>query len=193
SQTEEDLTGNDLKQYEADIEAMNLILISIPNDIYNSVDTCENARDMWDMVKRLMQEYLTSMYNRFSQLINDLKRNNVKLLNVTINIKFLNCLQPGWYKYVTNVCLAKNVKDNSYDKLFDHLQHNEKLVIASRVKKAAKTHDPLSLVAHTTSSSSRSPPPYYVTHPPSVVDYDDDYQGDTETLLFIRLKNDQKF
>ncbi|GKF91867.1 hypothetical protein Tco_0275568, partial [Tanacetum coccineum] len=46
-ETEDDLTGDDLKQYEADIEAMNLILISIPNDIYNSVDSCQTAREMW--------------------------------------------------------------------------------------------------------------------------------------------------
>nr|GEW31751.1 reverse transcriptase domain-containing protein [Tanacetum cinerariifolium] len=45
-QTEDDLTGDDLKQYEADIKAMNLVLISIPNDIYNSIDACENARDI---------------------------------------------------------------------------------------------------------------------------------------------------
>ncbi|GJR42710.1 retrovirus-related pol polyprotein from transposon TNT 1-94 [Tanacetum coccineum] len=44
-QTEDDLTGDDLKPYEADFEALNLILISIPNDIYNSLDACENARD----------------------------------------------------------------------------------------------------------------------------------------------------
>ncbi|GKD49074.1 hypothetical protein Tco_1278050 [Tanacetum coccineum] len=43
---------------------------------------------------------------------------------------------------------------------------------------ATKTHDPLALVAHK-SSSSRSPPAYYVTHPSSVVDYDDEYQGET--------------
>ncbi|GKC52567.1 integrase, catalytic region, zinc finger, CCHC-type containing protein, partial [Tanacetum coccineum] len=55
----------------------------------------------------------------------------------------------------------------------------EKLIITSRAKKAAKTHDSLALVAHTSSSSSRSPPSYYVTHPPFVVDHDDDYQGDT--------------
>ncbi|GKE64491.1 retrovirus-related pol polyprotein from transposon TNT 1-94, partial [Tanacetum coccineum] len=41
-------------------------------------------------------------------------------------------------------------------------------------KKLEKSHDPLSLVAHTGSSSQ-----YYVTHPSSVVDYDDDYQRDT--------------
>nr|GEV79142.1 hypothetical protein [Tanacetum cinerariifolium] len=34
-ETEDDLMGNNLKQYEADNEAMNLILISIPNYIYN--------------------------------------------------------------------------------------------------------------------------------------------------------------
>ncbi|GJX51947.1 retrovirus-related pol polyprotein from transposon TNT 1-94 [Tanacetum coccineum] len=41
---EEDLRGDDLKHYEAEIEAMNLILISIPNDIYNSVDACTTAK-----------------------------------------------------------------------------------------------------------------------------------------------------
>ncbi|GJU92354.1 hypothetical protein Tco_1304777 [Tanacetum coccineum] len=51
-----------------------------------------------------------------------------------------------------------------------------KLVNASRVKKLEKSHDLLALVAHT-GSSSRTTTPYYVTHPSSVVDYDDDYQG----------------
>ncbi|GJZ37526.1 hypothetical protein Tco_0583717 [Tanacetum coccineum] len=51
-----------------------------------------------------------------------------------------------------------------------------KLVNALRVKKLEKSHDPLALVVHT-GSSSRTTTPYYVTHPSSVVDYDDDYQG----------------
>ncbi|GJT37188.1 hypothetical protein Tco_0937053 [Tanacetum coccineum] len=48
---------------------------------------------------------------------------------------------------------------------------------ASRAKRAAKTHDPLALVENTYASSlsSRSPSAYYVTHPPSVIGYDDDY------------------
>nr|GEV90718.1 RNA-directed DNA polymerase, eukaryota [Tanacetum cinerariifolium] len=41
----------------------------------------------------------------------------------------------------------------------------EKLVIPSRAKILEKTHDPLALVAHTSSSSSRPPPAYYVTRP----------------------------
>ncbi|GJR75038.1 retrovirus-related pol polyprotein from transposon TNT 1-94 [Tanacetum coccineum] len=54
----------------------------------------------------------------------------------------------------------------------------EKLVNASRAKKLEKSHDPLALVAHT-GSSSRTSSQYCVTHPFSVVDYEDDYQGDT--------------
>ncbi|GKD02176.1 hypothetical protein Tco_1177150, partial [Tanacetum coccineum] len=54
-ETEDDLTGDDLKQYEADTEAMNLILISIPNDIYNSVYACQTTHEMWLRVERLMQ------------------------------------------------------------------------------------------------------------------------------------------
>ncbi|GJT31160.1 hypothetical protein Tco_0911435 [Tanacetum coccineum] len=42
-QNEEDLRGDDLKHYKVKIEAMHLILISIPNDIYNSVDACTTA------------------------------------------------------------------------------------------------------------------------------------------------------
>ncbi|GKE32262.1 gag-pol polyprotein, partial [Tanacetum coccineum] len=97
---------------------------------------------------------------------------------VTINTKFLNCLQPEWLKYVTQVRLAKRLIEDSCDDLFDYLLQFEKLVNASRAKKLEKSHDPLALVAHT-DSSSRTSSQYYVTHPSSVVDYDDDYQRDT--------------
>nr|GEU34356.1 integrase, catalytic region, zinc finger, CCHC-type, peptidase aspartic, catalytic [Tanacetum cinerariifolium] len=52
----EDLQGDALLHYDADIKVMNLILLSIPNDIYNSVEACTLARDMWKRVKRLMGE-----------------------------------------------------------------------------------------------------------------------------------------
>ncbi|GJS15967.1 hypothetical protein Tco_0410439 [Tanacetum coccineum] len=83
-----------------------------------------------------------------------------------------------WLKYVTQIRLAKILTKDSYDDLFDYLQQFEKLVNASRAKKLVKSHDPLALVAHT-GSSSRTSSAYYVTHPSSMVDYDDDYQGDT--------------
>ncbi|GJS32491.1 retrovirus-related pol polyprotein from transposon TNT 1-94 [Tanacetum coccineum] len=120
-------------------------------------------------------ESLVSVYNRFAQLMNDLERNNMKFPIVSVNTKFLNSLQPEWLKYVTQVRLAKKLTVDSFDDLFDYLSQFEKLVNASRVKKLEKSHGPLPLVAHT-GSSSRNTSSYYVTHPPSVVDYDEEFE-----------------
>nr|GEV99729.1 hypothetical protein [Tanacetum cinerariifolium] len=54
-QKEEDLRGDDLKHYEAEIEAKNLILIAIPNDIYKSADACTTAKSMLQIVECLMR------------------------------------------------------------------------------------------------------------------------------------------
>ncbi|GKA55619.1 retrovirus-related pol polyprotein from transposon TNT 1-94 [Tanacetum coccineum] len=201
-QTIEDLEGDDLLLHDAEMEVMNMILLSIPNEIYNSVDACTLAKDMWKRVERLMRgtiqnkvdretrftnefdqfvakpgEALVSVYHRFAQLMNDLERNNINFPTVTINTKFLNSLQPEWLKYVTQVRLAKQLTVDSFDDLFDYLKQFEKLVNASRANKLEKSHDPLALVANT-GSSSRQTLLYYVTHPTSVVDYDDEYQQD---------------
>ncbi|GJS64898.1 integrase, catalytic region, zinc finger, CCHC-type containing protein [Tanacetum coccineum] len=158
------------------------------SDIYNSVDACTSAKDMWKRVERLMRgtiqnkvdretrftnefdqfvaepgEVLVSVYNRFAQLMNDLERNNMNFPTVTINTKYLNSLQPEWLKYVTQVRLAKRLTVDSFDDLFDYLQQFEKLVNTSREKKLEKSHDHLALVAHT-GSSSRQTSSYYVSH-----------------------------
>ncbi|GJU04592.1 hypothetical protein Tco_1121022 [Tanacetum coccineum] len=70
-ENEDDLTGDGLKQYEADIEAMNWILISIPNDIYNSVDSCQTAREMSLRVERLMQETALTKVDRETRFNNE--------------------------------------------------------------------------------------------------------------------------
>ncbi|GJT94658.1 hypothetical protein Tco_1090176 [Tanacetum coccineum] len=136
-QKEEDLRGDDLKHYEAEIEAMNLILISIPNDIYNSVDACTTAQAMWQRVERLMRGTVQNKVDKETRF------------------------------------------NNKFDQFVAELGEAlvSKLVNASRAKKVEKSHDPLALVAHT-GSSSRTTTLYYVTHPSSVVDYDEDYQGD---------------
>ncbi|GKA07703.1 hypothetical protein Tco_0686927 [Tanacetum coccineum] len=156
-QKEEDLKGDDLKHYEAEIKVMNLILISIPNAIYNSVDACTTTQSMWQRVKCLMrgtvQNKVTGKYVSIMSLINLLLNQEKHLF-----------------------CLAKRLTEDSYDNLFNYLQQFEKLVNASRAKKLEKSHDPLALVAHT-GSSSRTTSPYYVTNPSLVVDYNEDYQG----------------
>ncbi|GJY25008.1 hypothetical protein Tco_0399734, partial [Tanacetum coccineum] len=43
-QNAKDLQGDELLHYDAEIELMNLILLSIPNEIYNSVDACTTSQ-----------------------------------------------------------------------------------------------------------------------------------------------------
>ncbi|GJT17319.1 hypothetical protein Tco_0876025 [Tanacetum coccineum] len=161
-QTEEVLTRDDLKHYEAEIEAINLILFSIPNEIYNSMDACTTAKAIWERVERLMPGTVQNKVDRETRFNNEFDQFVV---------------EPGEaLKYVTQVRLAKRLTEDTYDYLFDYIQQFEKLVNASRAKKLEKSHDPLALVAYT-SSSSRTTSPYYVTHPSLVVNYNDDYQG----------------
>ncbi|GJU29679.1 hypothetical protein Tco_1173268 [Tanacetum coccineum] len=163
---------------------------------------------MWEQIKRLMfgsdvtshvrhlhimdefdkfvakeGEFLESVYERLTTIVNIMDRNNVRPILVSINTKFLNCLQPKWSKYVTMVRHNQTGETFSYDMLYDSLVQFERH-LASKAKKAVKNHDPLALIAHSNASSSQShanssysPQPYYVTHPSSVVDYEDEYQG----------------
>ncbi|GKA85542.1 putative reverse transcriptase domain-containing protein [Tanacetum coccineum] len=151
------MTEGDKKQYVADIKVMNYLLQTIPNDIYNSVDACKNAKEMlmneFDKFIAKDGESLESVYERLTTLVNVMDQNNVRPISVAINTKFLNCLQIEWQK----------------------------------AKKSAKSHDPLALMAHSHVSSSQShtnsshsPQPNYVTHPSSVVSNDDYYQEELQ-------------
>nr|GEU58506.1 reverse transcriptase domain-containing protein [Tanacetum cinerariifolium]GEU99004.1 reverse transcriptase domain-containing protein [Tanacetum cinerariifolium] len=76
--TEDDLTGDDLKKYEADIEAMNLILISIPNDIYNSIDSedfdallDEDSEILHSIEGTILEEKLFAKFDEFMAMTTD--------------------------------------------------------------------------------------------------------------------------
>nr|GEV16814.1 retrovirus-related Pol polyprotein from transposon TNT 1-94 [Tanacetum cinerariifolium] len=176
------MTEGNKKQYIADVKVMNYLLQATPNDIYNSVDACKNAKETWERIKRLMfesdvtshvrhsrlmdefdkfatkeGESLESVCERFTTLVNIMDRDNVRPISVSINTNFL-------------------------DMLYDSLVQLEPHVLAFKEKKAAKNYD-----AHSNASSSQSyinssysPQPYYVTHPSSVVDYENEYQEELQ-------------
>ncbi|GJY51951.1 hypothetical protein Tco_0442798 [Tanacetum coccineum] len=104
------MTEGDTKQYIADVRVMNYLLQAIPNDIYNSVDACKNAKETWERMKRLMfgsevtshvrhsrlmdefenfaakeGESLESVYERLTMLVNIMDRNNVRPIQVSTN------------------------------------------------------------------------------------------------------------
>ncbi|GKB12968.1 retrovirus-related pol polyprotein from transposon TNT 1-94, partial [Tanacetum coccineum] len=91
-QTAEDLQGDALLHYDAEMELMNLILLSIPNDIYNSVDACTSAKDMWKRVERLMRGTIQNKVDRETGFTNEFDQ----FVTEPGEALFLNSLQPEW-------------------------------------------------------------------------------------------------
>nr|GEZ81588.1 integrase, catalytic region, zinc finger, CCHC-type, peptidase aspartic, catalytic [Tanacetum cinerariifolium] len=75
-QTDNELTEKELKQIEADDQAIQTILLSLPEDIYAAVDSCETAQKIWLHVQQMMKADYTQLYNflKYNQKeVDDLK------------------------------------------------------------------------------------------------------------------------
>ncbi|GJS11405.1 hypothetical protein Tco_0368201 [Tanacetum coccineum] len=102
------MTEINKKQYIADVRVMNYLLQAIPNDIHNSVDASKEG------------ESLESVYEILTTLVNIMDRNNILPIPMSINTKFLDCLQPEWSKYVTMIKLVLLVQGwNQYIQMID--------------------------------------------------------------------------
>nr|GFA26632.1 hypothetical protein [Tanacetum cinerariifolium] len=110
-QTDEELTENDIKQMDADDQAIQTILLGLHEDVYAAVDSYE--------------ESIKSYYHRFMQLMNDLKRNKHFPENIASNLKFLNNLQPEWKRHVTIVCQTKNLHEADFTQIYDFLKTDQ--------------------------------------------------------------------
>ncbi|GJT17176.1 hypothetical protein Tco_0875882 [Tanacetum coccineum] len=144
-QTDDELFEKELKQIEADDQAIQTILLSLPEDIYAAVDSCETAQEIWLRVQQMMKgsdigiqeknakffnewerftstdgESIESYYHHFSKLMNDFKRN-----------------KHFPEKIATD-----------YTQLYDFLKYNQKEVDELRAERLAKTQDPLALMAN---------------------------------------------
>ncbi|GJY72513.1 putative reverse transcriptase domain-containing protein, partial [Tanacetum coccineum] len=158
---------------EADDQAIQTILLGLPEDIYAAVDSCETAQEIWLRVQQMMKgsdigiqekkaklfnewerftstdgESIESYYHRFSKLMNDFKRNKHFPEKIASNLKFLNNLQPEWSRHVTIVHQTKDLHTTDYTQLYDFLKYNQKEVDDQRAERLAKTHDPLALMAN---------------------------------------------
>nr|GEU70910.1 hypothetical protein [Tanacetum cinerariifolium] len=144
-QTDDELTENELKQIEADDQAIQTILLGLPEDIYTAVDSCETAQEIW--FTSIDGESIESYYHRFVKLMNDLKRNKHFPKKIASNLKFLNNLQPEWSRHVTIVYQTKDLHTSDYTQLYDFLKYNQKKVDDLKAEQLARTQDPLALKA----------------------------------------------
>ncbi|GJW45189.1 retrovirus-related pol polyprotein from transposon TNT 1-94 [Tanacetum coccineum] len=170
-QTDDELTKVEIKQMEDDDQAIQTILLILPEDIYAAVDSCEVAQEIWLRVQQMMkgsdigiqekkvklfnewerftstnEESIESYYHRFSKLMNDFKRNKHFPEKFVSNLKFLNNLQLEWSRHVTIVHQTKDLHTTDYTQLYDFLKYNQKEVDELRAERLEKTQDPLALM-----------------------------------------------
>ncbi|GJX32978.1 retrovirus-related pol polyprotein from transposon TNT 1-94 [Tanacetum coccineum] len=84
-------------QADCDIKETNIILQSLPSDIYSLVNNHRVAKDLWEKVQLLMQ----------------------------VNTKFLNNLPHEWSKFVTDVKLVNDLHITNFDQLHAYLEQHE--------------------------------------------------------------------
>ncbi|GKA45926.1 reverse transcriptase domain-containing protein [Tanacetum coccineum] len=105
-------------QDECDVQATNIILHTLPPDMYALVNHQEASKDIWDRVKLLMKGTELSYQERECRLMT--------MQQVQVNTKFLNALPPEWSKFVTDVKLAKSLYTTNYDQLYAYLSQHER-------------------------------------------------------------------
>nr|GEZ49358.1 hypothetical protein [Tanacetum cinerariifolium] len=146
-QTDNELSERELKQIEADDQAIQTILLGLPEDIYAAVDSCETAQEIWLRVQQMMKG--SDIRIQEKKLMNDLKRNKHFPEKIASNLKFVNNLQPEWSRHVTIVHQTKDLHTADYTQLYDFLKYNQKEVDELKAERLAKIQDPLALMANT--------------------------------------------
>nr|GEV03059.1 integrase, catalytic region, zinc finger, CCHC-type, peptidase aspartic, catalytic [Tanacetum cinerariifolium] len=123
-------------RFEAEKEAIHLILTRIGDEIYSTVDACQTAQEMWEAIERLQQgeslniqdvkinlfcefgnftchdgETMESYYTRFYKLMNEMIKNNLTVATMEVNVQFLQQLQPEWSR--VNELFAERLARNT--------------------------------------------------------------------------------
>nr|GFB83851.1 hypothetical protein [Tanacetum cinerariifolium] len=171
-------------RFEAEKEAIHLILTGIRDEIYSTVDACQTAQEIWEAIERLQQgeslnikdiktnlfwefnkftshdgETMESYYTRFYKLMNEMIRNNLIVATMQVNVQFLQQLQLELSRFVTIVKQQHKQDEVSYHKLFNILKQYQKEVNELRAERLARNANPLALVA----TAQANQDPYYQT------------------------------
>nr|GEZ84414.1 hypothetical protein [Tanacetum cinerariifolium] len=70
-QTHDELTENELKQIEADDQAIQTILLGLSEDIYAVVYSCETAQEIWLRVQQMMKGSDIGIQEKKAKLFNE--------------------------------------------------------------------------------------------------------------------------
>nr|GFC62366.1 hypothetical protein [Tanacetum cinerariifolium] len=68
------LSDKKLKHIEADDQAIQTILLGLPEDIYSAVDSCETAQEIWLKVQQMMKGSDIRIQEKKGKLFNECER-----------------------------------------------------------------------------------------------------------------------
>ncbi|GJY96098.1 hypothetical protein Tco_0512459 [Tanacetum coccineum] len=128
AETVHNMSAENKLYFQAEKEAIFLLLTSIGDEIYSTIDASNTANEIRIAIERLQQdgESMESYYSRFYKLMNELTRNNLQVTTMQVNVQFLQQLQPEWSRFVTVVKQSKEIDTILYHKFFDILKQYQK-------------------------------------------------------------------
>nr|GEW70111.1 hypothetical protein [Tanacetum cinerariifolium] len=116
-ETPMNMSSENKAHFQAEKEAIHLILTRIGNEIYSTVNACQTAQEMWEAIERLHQCSISST-------------------NSAIMVKVCDGIVKQQHK----------LDEVSYHKLFDILKQYQKEVNGLRAERLARNANPLALV-----------------------------------------------
>nr|GEV04751.1 hypothetical protein [Tanacetum cinerariifolium] len=135
-QTDDELSIKELKQIEADDQAIQTLLLGLPEDIYAAVDSCETALEIWIRVQQMMKGSDIGIQEKKAKLFNE------------------------WERFTSNEGESiESYYHSDYTQLYNFLKYNQKEVDELKAERIAKTQDPLALMAN-----SKNPYGFSVPH-----------------------------
>nr|GEY65708.1 retrovirus-related Pol polyprotein from transposon TNT 1-94 [Tanacetum cinerariifolium] len=155
----------ELKQIKADDQAIQTIVLGLPEDIYAAVDSCETAQEIWLRVKQMMKGSDIGIQEKKAKLFNEWER---------FTSTDGESIESYYHRFLK---LMKDFKRNkhfpekiaNYTQLYDFQKYNQKEVNDLRAERLTKTQDPLALMA--TSNNPYTFPVHYQDQPsPNITD-----------------------
>nr|GEX67102.1 hypothetical protein [Tanacetum cinerariifolium] len=156
-QTEDELTEKEHKQIEADDQAIQTILLGLPEDIYTVVDSCETAQEI-QMIPEPCDPNREVPVNETFHMQTDDELTEKELKQIEADDQAIQTILLGLlediYAAVDSCKTAqeillrtKDLHTADYTQLYDFLKYNQNEVDDLKAERLARTQDPLALMA----------------------------------------------
>ncbi|KAJ9567766.1 LOW QUALITY PROTEIN: hypothetical protein OSB04_003732 [Centaurea solstitialis] len=157
-------------------KAQNCLIQAIPNEIFRKLDSYdESAKSIWDQLQKIMMgskvgnqmrvtnlmdryenfkmkedETLEETYDRFVELMNDMKKNNIIRSEMDYIVKFINNLSSDWKQFSRFVKQHKVLNELKVYEVYENLllfEEEVNEIAAERKKKEKSEADSMALLA----------------------------------------------